>query len=317
MRNRETTARFGGLVVCGALMALGLALPGCAEEKEDPAAKERAGYAATLGETKELVGVVAAYLPYLDAKPADGKYAPKRRADLDRGATYAANGIRGAANRARQKLQASSSESSKALAEPFVAITRACQDADGEEALGKCKAAVTTLDKALEEAGKKAAAVGVTEKFPRVSAEFIGELGNKELAPLLIAMGIGAKSEDTYFAKLADEKAAVRDVYDACKTAETDAEGKTRELEKVNDELRKVAAVHEQTLEGQCVRLNRTDMTWQELEPCKKDTKKDECKLACGKARAIVKEGVPAAAFAKLADDVGELCKEEDEAPQK
>ncbi|MSP25421.1 MAG: hypothetical protein EXR75_09705 [Myxococcales bacterium] len=294
-----------------------VAAVGCGNKAVDPAEKERAGYGTAIAETRDMVGVVAAFLPYLEAKPAAGKYVPKRRADLDRGASFAANSIRGAANRARLKLLSSPSDVPKALTEAFIAITKACQDADGAEALGVCRASVDALDKALAEAGTKAAALGITEKFPRVSSEFIADKAKKELAPFLMAMGVGAKVEDAYFAVLADEKAAPRDVYEACKTAETEAELKTRELEKVNDELRKVAAVHEQSLEGQCVRLNRTDGTWQELAPCKKDKKKDECVLACSKAKAIVAEGIPAAAFAKMADDVAELCKDEDEPPKR
>lgn len=302
------------------VLGLGLALAastltGCKKDDADkPSDKDT--YAKVLGVVKDPVAVISVYLPYLDPKPLAGKYAPTRRPDFDRSATFAANGIRHAANGARQKLQAETSAIANALAEPFVAVTKACADLPDLESSAKCKTAVQALDAALQDAAGKATAAGLADAFPRIGAPAVNDVAKKEVAPLVQAMG-GGKAELAFYATLEDAAATAQRVVDACQASEEEATGNMRAVEKIDEEVRKVAAVHREMLKAVCARVARADKARADLDSCvqEKEKKKvlskereDECRLVCTAGKAAIEEGIPAAAYAKIPELYQQLC---------
>lgn len=302
-------------------LGLGLVISLVACEKEEPTqTSEKETYAKVIGIVKDPVAILSAYLPYLDPKPLAGKYAPTRRPDFDRCATFAANGVRHAANTARQKLQAESSSVAAGLAEPFVAVTRACADLPDLEAAGKCKTAVQSLDAALQDASGKAAAAGVADSFPRVGEKAVNDAAKKEIAPLVQAMG-GGKAELAFYKTLEDAAATPQAVVDACQSSEEEGTSNMKAVEKIDEEVRKVAAVHREMLKATCARIARADKARAELDACvqEKEKKKtlpkereEECKLVCTAGGAVIKEGIPAAAYAKIPELYKSLCEPSD-----
>ncbi len=302
----ELLARRTALAVCAVLAACDKG--GGGGDKE--------AYQKAIADTKDMIGVISAFLPHLEPKPGTGKYAPQRRPDLDRGATFAGNAIRSAANRARQKLQGEGTAVATALAEPFIAVTKACADAQDSEAAAKCKSSVNALDAALQEASSKATAAGATESFPRVGAAAIGEAGKKELGPLLTAMG-GGKDETAFYAKLEDAAASAQDVVNACQAAEDEGTVNMKAVEKIDEEARKTAAVHREMIKAVCARVGRADAARAGLASCleEKEKKKklgkereEECVLVCTAGKAAVDEGIPAATFSKIPGLYKDFC---------
>ncbi len=301
-------------------LAIGLlALGACDKGGGDTASKDKEAYQKAIGDVKEMIGVISAFLPHLDTKPGTSKYAPQRRPDIDREATFAGNGIRSAANRAKQKLQGEGTPVANALAESFVPVAKACADAQDPEAAGKCKAAVNALDAALQEASGKATAAGVTESFPRVGAGAINDAGKKEVGPLVTAMG-GGKDETAFYAKLEDASASAQDVVSGCQAAEEEGTVNMKAVEKIDEEVRKVAAVHREMIKAVCARVGRADVARSGLESClqekekKKKLSKDreeECNLTCTAGKAAIDEGIPAATFAKIADLYKDFCEKD------
>jgi len=295
---------------------LALAMAACGKGGDEGKGSEKETYAKAVALVKEPVAVISAYLAHLEPKPLAGKYAVTRRPDFDRSVTFAGNGIRHAANTARQKLQAESAAALSSLAEPFVAITRACADMQGIDGAPKCKAAVQALDAALQSAAGKATAAGVTEAFPRVGEAAITDAAKKEIAPLVQAMG-GGKVELEFYAKLEDANATAQTIVDGCQAAEEEGTVNMRAVEKIDDEVRKVAAVHREMIKATCARVGRADKARAELSSCIEEKQKkkvlskereEECRLVCTGGKAAVDEGVPAAAFAKIPELYKELC---------
>ncbi len=296
----------------------------CGKSEPTAANPEKEAYEKAITHVKAPVAIISAFLTHLEPKSLPGKYAPTRRPDFDRSATFAGNGMRHAANAARQKLQAESAQVSVALAEPFVAVARACADLPGSEGATLCKAAVLALDAALQDAAGKATAAGVTDRFPRVSEEFLSEVAKKEVAPLVQAMG-GGKVELEFYAKLENSAATAQNIVDGCQAAEDEATANIKALEKVGEEVRKVAAVHREMLKAVCARVGRADKARAALESClqEKEKKKvlskdreEDCRLVCTGGKAAIDEGLPAAAFTKIPDFYKELC-EKDAADKK
>jgi hypothetical protein len=294
---------------------------GCNKGGGDAGAKEKEAYQKSISDVREMVGVISAFMPHLEPAPLKGTYAPKVRPDFDRAATFAANGIRSAANRARQNLQKQGSTIADKLAEPFVAVTKVCADAKDPDAVGKCKASVNALDAALQEAGGKAAAAGVTDSFPRIGAGAVNETGNKEMAPLVTAMG-GGKAETAFYAKLEDANATSQDVVDGCQAAEDETKGAMKAVEKIDEEARKVAAVHNQMIVGVCAKVGRAEMARANLESCiqEKEKKKklskereEECNLSCTAGKAVIEGGIPAATFEKIKGQFKDFCEKDED----
>jgi hypothetical protein len=301
-------------------VGLVVGLLACNKGEEQNSGGDKEVYGKILGIVKDPVSIVSAYLPYLEPKALAGKYAPSRRPDFDRSATFAANGIRHAANTARQKLQAETSPIAMNLAEPFVAVTRACADLPDLESAGKCKAAVQALDAALQDAGGKAASAGVAEAFPRVGEKAINDVAKKEVAALAQAMG-GGKAELAFYATLEDAAATPQAVVDGCQGAEEEGTVNMKAVEKIDEEVRKVAAVHREMLKAVCARVARADKARADLDACvqEKDKKKvlskerdEECRRVCTAGDAVIKEGIPAATYGKIPELYKSLCEKPD-----
>lgn len=299
------------------------ALVACGKGEDANKGGEKEAYAKLSAIVKGPVGIVSAYLPYLEPKPTAGKYAVTRRPDFDRSATFAANGIRHAANTARQKLQADGAPALSQLADTFIAVTKACADLQGLEEAGKCKTAVQKLDAALQEAASKATAAGVTDAVARVGDAAIDEAAKKEIAPLVKAMG-GGKEELAFYAKLEDATASAQTVVDGCQAAEEEGTQNMQAVEKIDEEVRKVAAVHREMIKAVCARVGRADKARAELSSCLEEKAKkplpkereESCRLVCTAGKAAIEEGLPAATFAKIPELYKELC-EKDQAATK
>ncbi|MBM4360038.1 MAG: hypothetical protein FJ096_18185 [Deltaproteobacteria bacterium] len=303
-------------------VGLVVSLLACKKGEDVKQGGDKEVYAKILGIVKDPVAIMSAFLPYLDPKPLAGKFAPARRPDFDRSATFAANGIRHAANNARQKLQAESSSIAATLADPFVAVTRACADLPDLESAAKCTKAVQALDAALQDTGGKAASAGVPEAFPRIGEKAVNDLAKKEVAPLAQAMG-GGKAELAFFATLEDAAASPQAVVDGCQGAEDEGTSNMRAVEKIDEEVRKVAAVHREMLKAVCARIGRADKARSELDACVKEKEKskalpkerdDECRRVCTAGDAVIKEGIPAATYAKIPELYKTLCEKPDAA---
>jgi hypothetical protein len=289
-----------GLAACGENDA-----GGGSSAPRDPKAVHEAAMAALA----KPVALISAFLPHLGPHEEKDRYAPKNRPELERAATAAANEIRHAANGVRQKLEKGKPEATKDLVVALGNISGGCTDASDSERHAKCKATVDALDKALEKASADAAAAGASGKYPRVSPESITDDARNELTGLLKARGPGAAEKD-YLAKRGDEKVPVADLYATCQAAVAEAGDVQSVMERADEPIRLVAVTHKMSLESQCNKLNNADVLHREVVACKKTPTKDECKIACSKAQAVVRDGVPAAALLVMEKDVAEICKE-------
>ncbi|MBI4952634.1 MAG: hypothetical protein HY908_11420 [Myxococcales bacterium] len=251
------------------------------------------------------VALISAYRPHLKAPPPPDKFYPKRRGELERAGAAAANGIRHAANMVGQKLDPNLSPVAKELVAAFQAVSGACADALEDPAIDKCVAAVDALDAALV----KHAAVGGATKLPHIAPESITEEAKKVVAPLGIAKGPGT-AEQAFFAKRSDPAASVTDVFNACQAASGEVAEIAARYEKAEDPVRITGAMHKMSIEAQCNKIQAADGLRMELDGCRKKPKTPDCKVTCGKARAAVADGVPAAAFAPFEKDVAEICKD-------
>jgi hypothetical protein len=63
-------------------------------------------------------------------------------------------------------------------------------------------------------------------------------------------------------------------------------------------------------MDSQCRRIGEIEALGKDLAGCRKKAKSTECKVICGKARIWVDDGFPAAAFAPIAKDFADICKE-------
>jgi len=299
------------------LVALSTLLASCAgkEQGGGPGKKDKKAYEQAASDVGDMVGVISAFMPFIHPVKEKGKYAPKRRPDLDKAATVAANHIRSAANRARLKAERSKTVVSMELTKPFIGVIKACTNAEDPEALGKCDGSIKALKKALEAVAKEAKALGV-QKFPTIGPDAIGKVANDELSPYRTAIG-GGKLEQTYFAMRKDPKATPGKIINACRAAERFADTNAKSVERVSEPIRKLAIHHKLAIESQCNKLSGADIVHKGLDACKKDDKSPECKLACAKAKAVMNFGVPAAAFIPFETDYAETCEEDDKKKKK
>jgi len=291
--------------------ALGMflvAAAGCKgnDEAAEKAAAEKKALEAALPELKSSIALISVYLPHTADPGAAAKYASKRRNDMIRATEQAATEIRHIANGARQRLSVDS-PATKALAEAFGAISTACTDANEQPKLDACTAKVKALDDALGKFDAACAAAGITAKAPRVGPAAVTDEAKKAAAGYLKARGPG-QAETAYLSKLADEKATVASVIEACRAAATEAEGVADGYERAEESIRVLSATHKMSLASQCNALTATETVQKEVIDCKKKPTSTECKTSCGKAKTILDEGIPAAAFASLAKEYTDIC---------
>lgn len=302
------TLQNSALVVVGITVAAALGCKGGSETEAQAAAEKKALEAAAT-EVKQPVGVIAAYLPHLRQPARKEKYAPKRGSDVEKATLYAANEIRYAANGAKQKIERNSAASTKDLIAALQTIAGACAEASDDEKLEKCAAAVGALDAALQKTEAAGAAAGVTTKYPRVAPEAITEEAKKAIAPFLKARGPGA-AETAYQAKRSDAAVSMSDVISACQAAADETDGVSRAYEKADEPIRIIAVTHKMSVDSQCNGLKAAEAIHKDVNDCRKKAKSSECKIVCAKAKTVLDDGIPAAAFAPLEKDYAEICAE-------
>jgi rhamnose utilization protein RhaD (predicted bifunctional aldolase and dehydrogenase) len=95
----------------------------------------------------------------------------------------------------------------------------------------------------------------------------------------------------------------------ACQNAQYEADAAKQTHAKSDDALLTIAAVRKMTAESHCNRIRAVGASRQNLELCKKGPKTPDCALSCGKVKAIIDDGIPAAAFAPLTKEHEENCK--------
>lgn len=306
---RLAVTRTPGLTTICLPLSLAL-LAGCGpSDAEKKAEAEKKAFDTAAASLVEPVGLISGYRPHL-APPDDTiKYAPKRHADLDRAMGAAANEIRHAANAARQALERAGAEGTKDLETALKGVTGVCTDSQEAEIVAKCAAAVKGLDTALEQADQRRTAAGAATKIPRIAPESITADAKKAVESFLRAKGSGP-AEAEFVKKRADASATAADVIAACQTAVSEAEATQKQFERADEPIRLVAVTHKMAVESQCNKLGATDQLRKEVGECKKKAKSSECKIACGKAKALIDEGVPAATFEAFPKEYAEICKE-------
>jgi hypothetical protein len=268
---------------------------------------DKKAHEAAIADLKQPIALVAAYSVFSHYPENPDKYFPARHPDWEKSTLCAANEIRYAANKARQKLEVSSSAATKDVQAALGAVTGACADADDPDKLAKCTAAVKGLDAALDKAGAAAAAMGVAGKYPRVAPDSVTDEARNAMASFLKARGPGP-NEKTFMDKRGDAKAQPSDVIAACQSADDDAAAAAQAFEKADEPIRLVAATRKMALDSQCRRLGELDGLAKDLAGCRKKPKSADCKVTCGKMRIWVDDGFPAAAFAPVAKDFEDIC---------
>jgi hypothetical protein len=301
-------AAFSALV---AAVAVAAALGGCGKGDKPEVTGERDGekhaHEAAIADLRQPIALIAGYTPYAHYPENPDKYFPVRHPDWEKSTLLAANEIRYAANKARQKLEASSAEATKGVQAALGAVTGACADADDPDKLAKCTAAVTGLDAALEKASTVASVMGVTGKYPRIAPDSVTDEARTAMASFLKARGPGP-NEKTFIEKRSDAKATPAEVMAACQSADDDASSAAQAFQKADEPVRLVAATRKMALDSQCRRLGEIDGLAKELAGCRKKPKSADCKATCGKMKIWVDDGFPAAAFAPVAKDFADIC---------
>ena len=297
---RTTLAAIGMLFVAAA---------GCKgkDEAAEKAAAEKKALEAALAEVGKPIATISAYLPYTADPGAAEKFATKRRNDMERATEHAATEIRHAANSARQLVDHGGSPATKALADAFSAIATSCTDANEQAKLDTCTAKVKALDDALGKFEAACAAAGISAKVPRVGPASITEDVKKAIAPYVKARGPG-QAEVAFAAKRADPQATVAAVIDACRAAATETEQVADTYKNAEEPIRIVAATHKMSLNSQCNTLTAAETAQKDVTDCRKKPTTPECKVVCAKAKTIVDDGIPAAAFASLEKEHAEVC---------
>lgn len=289
--------------LAGAALAAGCG-PSDAEIKAEAEKKAMDAAAAAL---VEPIGLISGYRPHLAPPDDTVKYAPKRHADLDRAMGAAANEIRHAANAARQNLERAGAEGTKDLEASLKSLTGICMDTQEVEVVARCEKAVAALDAALEKAEAARTAAGAQKAIPRIAPGSITPDAKKAVDSFLRARGSG-KAEAEFVKKRADPAASSGDVISACQSASSEAEETQRQFERADEPIRLVAVTHKMAIDSQCNRMTGTEALRKEVGDCKKNAKTPECKVACGKAKALIDDGVPAAAFEPFQKEYQEIC---------
>jgi hypothetical protein len=293
-----------------AAIAVGLTLgAGCGhtEEKPNQAEADKKGLDAAATTLKQHVALIAAYLPHVRVADDKAKYAPKRRMDTSKSMAFASDEVRHAANGARQKIDGAGP--AKEIVAALEATAATCTNVEEETAADKCVAAVQKIEEAIKKAEAASAAVGGTVKFPHIAPESVTDEAKAQIAPFLKAKGPGP-AEKTYATKRSDTTLSTGDLMSACQAASDETDAVATAFAKAEEPLRLVAVTHKLALEGQCKGLTATDNLHKDLLECKKKVKTPECKIVCGKAKAQVEDGLPAATFVPMEKDVADICKE-------
>jgi hypothetical protein len=292
------------------VLALVLGVAACGKGDNGAAAEaeaEKKAHEAAIADLKQPIALIAGYSPFARYPENPDKYFPARHPDYEKSTLCAANEIRYAANKARQKLEVSSANATKELQEALRGVTGACADAEDPDKLVKCTAAVKALDASLEKTGAAAAALGVPGKYPRVAPESVTEEAKTAMASFLRARGPGP-NEKAFVEKRNDGKASPADVIAACESAQADAASAAMSYEKAVEPIRLVAATRKMAMDSQCRRLGEIDGLRKDLSDCKKKPKSADCKVVCGKIKIWVEDGFPAAAFAPVTKDYEDIC---------
>lgn len=297
-------------VLPGLLLALCLAGCGKGDAGAEAAEATKKAHAAAITALRQPVALIAVYAPYAKYPEGTDKYAPQRHSDLDKSTECAANEVRYAANKAKQKLEVDA-DAATDLQAAFGAVTQACADATEPGSLTKCTAAVAALDASLDKTGAAAAALGVAGKYPRIGPDAVTDEAKAAIAPFLRAKGPG-DNEKAYVAKRADPRASVVEVQSACAAADGDAAAAMSAFEKADEPIRMVAVTRKLALDSQCRRLDEIQGLSKDVGDCRKKAKAKttECKIVCGKAKNALEVGLPAAVFAPLEKDVADICKD-------
>lgn len=300
------TNHFSVLTAATAAALLGLGCQGAPDADPAKEANKKAFEAAS-AELKKPAGLIAAFLPYLDPPDTGDKYAPRRSNDREKASAYAADEIRHAANSARQTLQRTETEATKPLVAALGATSAACADTKDQAGFDKCKASVKALSEAIEKTEAASGAAGSPVKLPRFTPDAVTDEAKKSLATFLKARGPGA-AEKTYIEKRADPRIAVSELISACQAAVDEADATARVFEKGEEPLQVISALHKMSVESQCGNLNAADASRKDLEVCKKKPKNPDCPTICGKAKALIEKGIPAAAVAPIEAEHTEIC---------
>ena len=169
--------------------------------------------------------------------------------------------------------------------------------------------AVQKVEGAIKAAETASASAGAGVKLPHIVPESITEEAKKDAAPFMQAKGPGA-AEKAYAEKRSDTAISVSDLVTACQAAATETGAVAAKYEKADERLRLVAVTHKLAVEAQCNGLTTTDNLHKDLLDCKKKAKSTECKIICGKSKALIEDGLPAAAFTSMEKDTADICKE-------
>ena len=297
-----------------AVAAIGLVLGEGCNSAGDAGGADAAkkAHEAAIVEMKQPIAMISAYLPHVRQPEPTSPYMPKRRSDVEKASLAASAEVRHAANGAKQKLERVARDATKDLQTALEAVATACTEATEPEKQEQCAKSAEALEPVLQKADAAAAAAGAG-KYPHVAPESITDEAKKAIASLLRAKGPGP-AEKEYFAKRLDPNATAADVLTACQTAQGEIDAMAKAYEKADEPIRLVAVTHKMSLDSQCNNLNGVENMRREMEGCKKPGKgkTPECKLVCSKVKAIVAEGVPAAAFAPLGKEYDETCDEAD-----
>ena len=295
---------------------------GCnGKDDKDGGAPTKADYEAASKALLEPVGLISAYVPYLENpenKTKGHKYAPKRRYDEVKAAFHAANEIRHATNAASQKFKRAKNKVLNTLSPELTKVTKACATPDEMPEVERCEKQVAELNKLLTKLAEDAKKAGAGGTFPVIGPDSVTETAKKKIAPYQEALGPG-KLELVHWATLKDEKATTSDVLANCRKAHQEAETVWENFEKADPEVRKLAAIHMLAVKAQCDQAETTDGVLMAVRTCAEkysdDYKKkieeeeeQECKLACANAKTRIKIGLEAAAFAPLEKEYADLC---------
>lgn len=293
------------VAVVGVALALGL---GCGNKGGDEKAEaEKKAFDAAAAVLVQPVALISGYRPHLTPPDDTQKYFQKRHSDLDRALTTAANEIRHAANGASQNVERAGAAGTKELEAALKAVAVACADAADPEALTKCSGAVTALDAALVKADAARAAAGAATKIPRIAPESVTAEAKKAMTPFLTVKG-PSPIEAAYYAKRTEVGASSADVISACQAAAAEVETMAGKFEKAEEPIRLVAVTHKMSIDSQCGKLGATEALRKDLNDCKKKAKTPECKAVCGKAKVILDDGLPAAAFEPMTKEYAAIC---------
>lgn len=287
------------------------ALAACGKGKDEngEAEAEKKAHESAIADLKQPIALISVYAPFVSYPPeSKDKYFPKRHTDLEQSTQTAANEVRYAANKAKQTLEVSSAKATVDLQGALKNVTTSCADAVEPEMLDKCNAALKALDASLEKTQAAATAMGVAGKYPRIGPDAVTPEAKKAIDPFLRSKG-PTDADKAYAQKRADAGASVADVITACQAAMNDASSAASTFEKAEESIRLIAVKRKMSMDSQCHILEVVQGLQKDVNDCRKKPKNNtDCKVVCGKAKNVLDEGVPAAAFQSLQTDFNDVC---------